>query len=206
MLAHLFYQMLCHGCSTAQSIYQIVLLQDCLAGWQVWLLKIYYKIFQTQKLRDMVVNGWNTWAGRVEKGCFFFLKFSCVMFFLSFHQQVHPSTVPGVQFLSVFTPLPNQPAIHPSPVLSIHPFYLIHSSIEDRAGTEGTKLVRRLFQGNREEKRRGELVEEGRLKGERKGAVVMSGLMGSSDERKGEKGDERSKMRGLSKKDTATLC
>lgn len=48
--------------------------------------------------------------------------------------------------------------------------------------------MRRLFRGNREEKRRGELVEQGRLKGERKGAVVMSGLMGSSDERKGEKG------------------
>ncbi len=45
------------------------------------------------------------------------------MSFLSLHQQVHQSTpLPGVPFLSVFPPLPNQPAVHPSPIhLSIHP-------------------------------------------------------------------------------------
>ena len=69
--------------------------------------------------------------------------FSCVASFLSLHQQVHQSTpLPGVRFLSVLPPLPNQPArssithsslhpLPPPPPVSIHPW-----RTEDKIGEE----------------------------------------------------------------------
>lgn len=147
MLAHLFYQMLCHGCSTAQSIYQIVLLQDCLAGWQVWLLKIYYKIFQTQKLRDMVVNGWNTWAGRVEKGCFFLFKVLLCHVLFKLPSAGTPIYSPwGPISLCLYSS--TQPASHSSITRPIHPSFLPDPFIHwGQSRNRGDKIGEEIISG-----------------------------------------------------------
>lgn len=103
-------------------------------------------------------------TSQTEKRVFFFLwKSSCVMYFLSFHQQVRQSRpFPGVRFLSVSHPPSNQPAIHPSPIhLSIHPPPNPFSH-----GGQRKKLERIWYWGTRREKRRGGLAEE-RLKDEK---------------------------------------
>ena len=90
--------------------------------------------------------------------------FSCVASFLSLHQQVHQSApLPGVRFVSILPPLPNQPArssithssLHPTP-----PYPFIHA--EDKIGEErdsaGGDREDRQKEKKKKEKKRGVIV------------------------------------------------
>lgn len=86
--------------------------------------------------------------------CFFSVSKSCAVSFLSLHQQIHQSTpLPGVQFLSVFSPLPNQSDIHPSPIhLSISPHRpdpFIHGSQRNSRGDKTGEDIDQESKGRR---------------------------------------------------------